>query len=1070
MKKSKLKGFWRISVLLIFSCFLALTSFAQQKTLSGKVVGEDGAPIPGVTVVVKGTTSGTITDMDGKFSFLAPTSAKILSVSYIGMKSQEFEIGNQSTFNVTLVSDVIGVDEVVVVGYGTRKKEEITGSISTVSDKQMKISTAPSVVSRMQGQVSGVTVTSGNTPGSDATIRIHGIGTINNADPLYVIDGVPVGPGNNINPNDVESISVLKDASSSAIYGSRGANGVILITTKHGKQNQEPSIVLSVRTGVSQATNQYDMLNTTEFGQAQWLMAKNKGLVPGTTDPKSPLYYSNKQYGAGVTPVIPDYVLPAGAMAGSVDESTYSYPDNQIYKANKLGTNWFDEIYRTGVIQEYDISVSGGGAKSTYSMSGNYLSEEGFLKYTNFKRYNFRVNSDTKFGNFLKIGESLQAIMIDQKGDFGNNGEGNAISMAYRMQPIVPVYDIKGNFAGTKAPGTGNAVNPVAQLYNAKDNNGKWFRVLGNIYGEATLMKGLTVKSLFGYNMGQWNAKNYTLPNYWVAEPNTTAGLSVESNYSILWNWSNTVNYNVTIKDIHSINVVLGTEAVNSNYQWLTAGRSQYFTLTPSYMQLASGETNKVNDGNASSWSLFSQFGRANYDLMGKYFLEATVRRDGSSRFGASNRYGVFPAASAAWEVSKENFMASTKTWLDLLKVRAGWGKSGNDQIGEYNMYSTFGTNGYTAAYNLNGTTGSAVAGFEPSTKGNPDVSWETTKTVNAGINASMLNKKLTASIDVWQRKTSDMLYRLSIPQVMGIAQPPFVNIGKMKNNGIDIEVGYHNTAMAGKFTYSVNATWSHYKNVVESLSNNLKEVVGYSERQVEYTRATSGMAYPMFYGLIVDGIIQTDAEAAAAPKYGDSYTKVGHFKYRDLNGDGKITLDKDRTFIGDPHPKFVGGLNIDLGYANFDLNMFFYGSYGNDMINYVSRWIDYSQFDGGLSKDALNNSWTPTNKGARLPMLDGAAESQQASTAFIEDASFLRLKTMRLGYTLPQNVLSKIKLKSLRLYVQATNLFTLTKYRGLDPEVNTLSNVAGEGNRMGVDKGSWPTPRQITLGLTLGL
>ncbi len=1061
MKKSKLKGMWRISALLFFSCFFALTSFAQQKNLSGKVIGEDGAPIPGVTVVVKGTTNGTITDMDGKFSFSAPSSSKTLSISYIGLKSQEFEIGTQTVFNVTMVSETIGVDEVVVVGYGTRKKEEITGSISTVSNEQMKISSAPSVVSRMQGQVSGVTVTSGNTPGSDATIRIHGIGTINNADPLYVIDGVPVGPGNNINPNDVESISVLKDASSSAIYGSRGANGVILITTKHGRQNQEPSITLSVRTGLSQATNQYDMLNTDEFGQAVWLMAKNKGNAP-----------DSKQYGKGVTPVIPDYVLPAGAKEGdpSTAAAKYSYPDNQIYKANKNGTNWFDEIYQTGIIQEYDLSISGGGAKSTYSMSGNYLSEEGFLKYTNFKRYNFRVNSDTKFGNFLKIGESLQAIMIDQHGDFSNNGEGNAISMAYRMQPIVPVYDIQGNFAGTKAPGTGNAVNPVAQLYNAKDNNGKWFRVLGNIYGEATLMKGLTVKSLFGYNMGQWNAKNYTLPNYWVAEPNTTAGLGIESNYSILWNWSNTINFNKTFKDIHSINIVLGTEAVNSNYQWLTAGRSQYFTLTPSYMQLASGESNKINDGNASSWALFSQFGRANYDLMGKYFFEATVRRDGSSRFGADNRYGVFPAASAAWEVSKESFMAGSKTWLDLLKVRAGWGKSGNDQIGEYNMYSTFGTNGYTAAYNLNGSPTSATAGFEPSTKGNPDVSWETTQTINAGVNASMLNKKLTASIDVWQRNTSDMLYRLSIPQVMGIAQAPFVNIGKMKNTGIDIEIGYHNKAMAGKLTYAVNATWSHYKNEVVSLSNNLKEVVGYSERQVEYTRATSGMAYPMFYGLISDGIIQTAAEAAAAPKYGDTYTKVGHLKYRDLNGDGKITLDKDRTFIGDPHPKFVGGLNVDLGYSNFDLNMFFYGSYGNDMINYVSRWIDYSQFDGGLSKDALYNSWTPTNTGARLPMLDGAAESQQASTAFIEDASFLRLKTMRLGYTLPDNVLSKIKLKSLRLYVQATNLFTMTKYRGLDPEVNTLSNTAGEGNRMGVDKGSWPTPRQITLGLTLGL
>lgn len=1054
MKKSKSKGIWRIAAFLFFSCFLAISAFAQQKTLTGTIVGEDGSPIPGVTVVVKGTFTGTITDMDGKFSFAVPADAAALSISYIGMKNQDITIGNQTNFNITLVSDVVGIDEVVVVGYGTRKKEEITGSISTVSEKQMKISTAPSVVSRMQGLVSGVTITSANVPGGQPTIRIHGIGTVNDPNPLYVIDGVPVGPGNNINPNDVESISVLKDASSAAIYGSRGANGVILITTKHGRANQEPSITFSARTGLSQASNQYDMLNTAEYGQAVWLQAKNLGNSPNSS-----------QYGKGANPVIPDYILPAGTKEGdpSVAPALYNYPDYQIYKANKLGTNWFDEIYRTGIIQEYDLSISGGGAKSTYSLSSNYLDEQGFLINTDFKRYNFRINADTRFGDWLKVGQSLQAIYINQKGDFGNNGEGNAVSMAYRMQPIVPVYDINGNFAGTRAPGTGNAENPVARLDHAKNNDGKWFRVLGNIYGEVNLMKGLTFKSLFGYNIGQWNAKNYTLPTYENAEPNKVAGLTVDSNYSILWNWSNTVNYSLNINDIHQINVVLGTEAVQNNYQGMSAGRSQYFAMTPDYMQLDSGELNKVNSGNASSWALFSQFGRANYDLMGKYFMEATVRRDGSSRFGADNRYGIFPAASAAWEISKESFLASSRSWLDMMKVRAGWGRNGNDQIGEYNMYSTFGTNGYTAAYNLNGTTGSAIAGFEPSTKGNPDVRWETTETVNVGINAAMLKNKLTFAVDVWQRNTSDMLYRLSVPQVMGLAQPPYVNIGKMKNTGVDVEIGYHNTLMAGKLSYAVNATLSHYKNEVVSLSNNLKEVVGFSTRQVEYTRATTGQAYPMFYGLIVDGIIQTPAEAAAAPQF-DTYTTVGHYKYRDLNNDGLITMDKDRTFIGDPHPDFTGGLNIDLGYSNFDFNMFFYGSYGNDMINYVSRWIDYGQFVGGLSKDALYDSWTPTNTGARLPILDGASRSQEASTAFIEDGSYLRLKTMRLGYTLPKNVLDKVNMKSLRIYLQATNLFTLTKYKGLDPELDS------SGMTMGFDQGSWPTPRQITLGLTLGL
>jgi len=553
MEKSKLKAFRKISVLLFLSCFLALTSFAQQKSLTGIVKGEDGEPIPGVTVMIVGTTTGVITDMDGKFTITAPASAKVLNIAYVGMQSQDLAIGDQSNFDVTLKADVIGVDEVVVVVYGTRKKEKINGLISTVSDKQMKNSTAPSVVSRLQGQMSGVTVTAGNTPGSDAVIRVHGIGTINNAEPLYVIDGVPVGPGNTTNPNDVESITVLKDASSAAIYGSRGANGVVLITTKRGRANQEPSITFSVRTGLSQATTQYDMLNTKEYGDAVWLQAKNKGNAP-----------NSPQYGNGTVPVIPDYVLPAATMEGdpSVDPAKYNYPDYQIYKANKEGTNWFDEIYQTGLIQEYDLSVAGGSEKSTYSLSSNYLDEEGFLIYTGFKRYNFRVSADTKFSNWLKVGQSIQLSYINQSGSTTNNAEDSPISMAYRMQPIVPVYDIMGHFAGTRAPGTGNAESPVSQLSRAKDNDAKRFRALGNLYAEAKLYKGLTFKTLFGYNVEQFNSKNYILPTYEAAEPNKTAGLNVASNYTMLWNWAKSLSYSTIINDNQTINAIIGNESV----------------------------------------------------------------------------------------------------------------------------------------------------------------------------------------------------------------------------------------------------------------------------------------------------------------------------------------------------------------------------------------------------------------------------------------------------------------------------------------------------------------------------
>jgi hypothetical protein len=391
---------------------------------------------------------------------------------------------------------------------------------------------------------------------------------------------------------------------------------------------------------------------------------------------------------------------------------------------------------------------------------------------------------------------------------------------------------------------------------------------------------------------------------------------------------------------------------------------------------------------------------------------------------------------------------------------------SGNDRIGDYNMYSTFGTNNYMAAYDLNGSNTSAVAGFQPATTGNETVGWETTKTLNLGVNATMFERKLNFSVDVWQRNTSDMLYRLSVPEVMGLATPPFVNIGEMKNTGVDVEMGYRNKMLDGKLTYSINATLSHYKNEVVSLSTNANEVMGYSERQVEYSRATTGKAFPQFYGLVVTGIAQTAAEAAAAPQLG-SYNAAGHFMFQDLNGDKTISMDKDRTYIGNPHPDFTGGLNIDLAYSNFDLNMFFYGSYGNDMINYVSRWIDYGMFNGNLSKDALYGTWgSPyvNNASAKLPKLDQASESQYSSSAFVQDGSFLRLKTMRIGYTVPQVALDKIKVKNLRFYAQVTNLFTLSKYNGLDPELNS------SGMSMGVDRGAWPTPRQITFGLTLGL
>ncbi len=1070
MEKRHVRGFLPYLLLAVFMTFTIVVN-AQQKTVQGTVTDDTGAPLPGVTVVVKGTTQGTITDVDGNYLLNVPADANTLVFSYIGMLSQEIEIGDQTTINVTLEPDVIGVDEVVVVGYGTRMKEELTGAVSSVTEEALEISTAPSVMSRLQGQVSGVTITSSNRPGGAATIRIRGVGTINDPNPLYIIDGVPAGPGNNISPSDIESISILKDASSAAIYGTRGANGVVIITTKKGRQNQQPSINFSARSGITQAVNQYDLLNTQEYGEALWLSFNNRGVAP-----------AHAQYGSGSSPVIPDYILPAGASEGdpATDPALYSYPDYVIFKANKEGTNWYDEIYQNGLIQEYDLSVRGGGQNSTYAFSGNYLDEEGFLKHTRFKRWTFRLNSDAEFNDWFKAGESLQVVYIDEYGNFGDDGEGTVISQAYRSQPIIPVYDIMGEFAGSKAPEMGNSANPVRMLYDARNNNGKWVRILGNAYGQITLMDGLTVKSLLGFNWGQWNYKGYVLPTFEHSEPNKVNGVNVNSNYSLQWNWSNTLNFQRTFDQVHRVNAILGTEAIENNYQYLNASRRQYFSEDPDYMQLNSGEINKENSGSGSEWSLFSVFGRVNYDYLNKYFVEATFRRDGSSRFSEENRYATFPAASFAWAMSEEGFMANTSNWLDLLKLRVGWGLSGNDRIGNYNSYSTYRSDAYKSSYALDGSNTSAISGFMPSTLGNEDVTWETTETLNLGVDANLLDNHLSLSLDVWQRNTSDMLFQEPIPQVMGVATPPYVNIGEMKNTGVDLEARYNNTAADGKFRYSATLTLSHYKNEIIKLSGDPDRTIDAgSNRQKTYTRYANGTAFPEFFGYIVEGIFQTQAEADAHPQYGTTdYNQPGHFKFKDVNGrdadgnltgerDGKITVD-DRTFIGSPHPDLTGGLNIDLGYGDFDLNMFFYSSIGNEMVNYVTRWIDYGMFNGGLSKDALYKSWgSPylnNNENAELPMLDYDAISQEPSTAFVEDASYLRLKTVRLGYKLPENILNKAQIKSLRVYAQVTNLFTITGYSGLDPEYNT------SGSGMGLDRGAWPTPREIMFGVQLGL
>jgi len=1079
MKQKKLillpKGNWTrmLSSLVLLMVLMTGMAFAQKKAITGKVADQTGAPVPGVTVIAKGTTIGVVTDFDGKYSISVPTDVLILSYSFVGMVPQDIEITGKTTINVLMKSEVIGVDEVVVVGYGTQQKKTLTGAVSTVGDSELRGTPSANAASRMQGRVAGVTITTDNSPGGDATVRVRGVGSVNNNDPLYIIDGVPSAGGmTSLNSNDIETMTVLKDASSSAIYGVRAANGVIIVTTKRGSAGKT-KVSFDARYGIQSNTNSLKLMNTQQYGDMTWLEFTNAGLKQGDAG------WTSQQYGSGATPVIPDYIFPTG-VTGTIDESKYTYPSpyNGITKANKIGTNWSDEIFHPAPIQEYNLAMSGGSEKGNYAFSAGYMKQDGVLKMTDFERFSLRSNADAKIGDWLQIGESLGATYSDRTLGFTNNDEGNPISQVYRMQPIVPVYDIKGNFAGTQAKGTGNGANPLANLVRNKDDYQRDLRILGTAYAQVNFLKNLTFKTLMGVDYISSRVQDRTLRNPEFAEAIAADALSQNYNGTMQWNWSNTLNFKKKFADVHSVNVLVGSEAVSYNFDNLVGSRSTFAFTNTDYMILNSGEADQASSGYFDESKTFSYFGRVNYDYLGKYLLEGVVRRDASSRFNKANRWGTFPAFSAGWRVSEEAFMNEV-TWINDLKLRAGWGKTGNDNVGGYyNSYNTYRASVDESFYSIAGSPSKTDAGFHKYSLGNPDGKWEANATTNLGIDATFLGKSLEVNLDLYQKVTTDMLYNQQLPSTWGYLVLPAVNIGEMKNTGLDLMVTYHGK-VGNDFKFDVRGNISHYKNEVVRLNSNPNEkLYGPQLRQIDYTVSMAGQPISSFYGYVVEGLFNTAAEVTAHPKYNpdingnDTYSKPGVFKYKDVNGDGKITSD-DRTIIGSPHPDFTYGLNLDFAYKNWDMTMFFQGSQGNELINYVNRWTKFNNFSGNRDITRLTESWTAERytNGSKISMpmaiLDDAV-MQQNSTFFVEDGSYLRMKNLQIGYSLPAALTTRLKIEHLRVYVQATNLFTITKYSGLDPEIRMTQANADRG--MGIDEGVYPTSQIFMIGINLNL
>ncbi|WP_020595427.1 SusC/RagA family TonB-linked outer membrane protein [Spirosoma panaciterrae] len=1084
MTNNYLRQTGRMVALFLFSWLLCIRVYAQDRKITGRITdGNDNSAVPGANVVVKGTQTGVVTDANGQFSLNVASGRNVLTVSAIGYVSQDVTIGNRSSVDITLAPDIKTLSEVVVTGYGAQAKRDITGAVATVDTKQLLSVPSTNVGQALQGRVAGVQVGNENAPGGGVMVRIRGFGTINDNSPLYVVDGVPTkGNLNTLNLNDVESMQILKDASAASIYGSRAGNGVVIITTKKGKAGK-PKFTYDTYYGTQRHGKLLDMLNTQEYAQLTWESRINSGVVGANGNPV------HSQFGNGPTPVIPDFVLPSGASASDPrvalnPDGTYKNYNNDINspnfllitKANKVGTNWLEEIFQTAPIQNHQLGVSGGSENGRYAMSLNYFNQDGIMKYTGYKRYSLRSNTEFNVNKRVRVGQNFQVAYGERIAQAnGNNAESNPISFAYRIQPIIPVYDVAGNFAGTRGGDLDNANNPVALLYRNKDNVQKEIRLFGNAFAEVDILPNLTARTSFGIDYNLYNYRNYIIRDIESAEARGSNQLTTNNNYEWTWTWYNTLTYNLSLGDRHRFNVIAGTESIKNYFETFDATRTNFAVDDIENRYLSAGTGVQTNNGGASNWRLASEFAKVNYALDDKYLIDLTVRRDRSSRFAPEYRSAVFPAASVGWRVSKENFFKPL-TLVDDLKFRAGLGQTGNQEIGNYNSFTQFSTNPATSFYDINGTRTSAVPGYELTQFGNAKAKWETTTSLNIGFDASLLKNRLTVNFDWYTRTTSDMLFPVSAPLTQGVATNPFQNIGEMRNRGIDLMINYGDKIGSSGLTYNIGANFSTYRNTVTKTNGDPStQYFGINDERIQNFVVTQ-QNYPIasFFGYTIDGIFQTNEEAKAyLPQFGTTTANnpenvAGRFRFRDVNGDGVINSG-DLSIIGNPHPKFTYGLNINLNYKNFGLTLFGQGVQGNQIFNYVKYWTDFPTFAGNRSTRMLYQSWRPGKTDAILPQLRASDQiSILPSTYYLESGSYFRMKNIQLTYQLPQTLLNKLKMGATSVYVQGQNLFTVTNYSGMDPEINLRNYTAGNDRQIGVDGGSYPVAKTILVGLNL--
>lgn len=1026
--------------LTILLAVLSSALLSAQDTVTGTVVsGSDGMPVIGAAVMEVGnTTNGTVTDIDGKFSISVPEGAELIFVS-IGFK--DLTAKASPVMNITLEEDSQMLEETVVTGYTVQRKADLTGSISVVNVDDIARQNENNPIKAMQGRVPGMNITADGSPSGSSTVRIRGTGTLNNNDPLYIIDGVPTKAGmHELNGNDIESIQVLKDAASASIYGSRAANGVIIITTKKGK-NGRMNVDFDASVSASMYTNKMKVLNAEQFGQAMWQAYINDGQDPNSNGLG---YRYDWGYDANGYPVL-----------NSVSMSKYLDAANTVPASD---TDWFDETTRTGIIQNYNLSASHGTDKGSSFFSIGYYKNIGIIKSSDFDRFSARMNTEYKIiGDILTLGEHFTVNRTSEV-----QAPGGFLQNVLQFNPSLPVYTTDNEFAGPVG-GYPDRENPVARLERNSDNRYKYWRMFGDAYLNLNPFKGFNIRTTFGIDYAQKEQRIFTYPITEGNVANDKNAVEAKQEHWMKWMWNAVATYNFE-KGKHRGDAMIGMELNREDDTHFSGYKEDFSILNPDFMWPDAGVGDAQAYGSGEGYSLVSFFAKVNYSYADKYLFSATVRRDGSSRFGLENRYATFPSFSAGWRISKEGFMKNA-TWIDDLKIRASWGQTGNQEISNIARYTIYvpnygvtesGGQSYGTSYDITGSNGGSIlpSGFKRNQIGNDEIKWETTTQTNAGFDFSLFKQSLYGSFDYYFKETKDILVQMAGIGVMGEGSSQWVNAGAMENEGIEFSIGYRNSTESG-FVYDINANISTYRNEITELPATVAANGTFGGNGVE---SVIGHPYGAQVGYIADGIFKSQEEVdnhatqeGAAP---------GRIRWRDIVPDGVIN-EKDQTWIYSPVPDFSYGINFYFEYKNFDLSMFWQGVQGVDVISDLKKETDlWSGLNiGFLNKGTrLLDAWTPANPDSDIPALSRSDvnNEKRVSTYFVENGSFLKLRNIQLGYNLPEKAVKKMKMQRFRLYLSASNVLTIKSrdFTGVDPENPNYG---------------YPIPMNLTFGINIG-